>query len=108
MGHLLCGGAMALDDHALVVGEARIIGLKLTRTVGEDKNEIYPDSATISAVDADDESVITEIAASVSGSGVYSLICAANITEAAGVFTVTWKIVYGTEIIIKTQTFTVT
>ena len=99
---------MALEDHALVVGDARIIGLKLTRTVGEDKNEIYPDSATICAEDSEGASVITETAASVSGSGVYSLICSANITEAAGVFTVTWKIVYGTEIIIKTQTFTVT
>jgi len=99
---------MALDDHALVVGDARIIGLKLTRTVGEDKNEIYPDSATICAEDAEGESVITEKAASVSGSGVYSLISDADITEKAQVCTVKWEITYGTEIIIKTQTITVT
>ena len=98
---------MALEDHALVVGDARIIGLKLTRTVGEDKNEIYPDSATICAEDSEGASVITETAASVSGSGVYYLISDADITEAAGVFTVKWEITYGTEIIIKTQTFTV-
>jgi len=99
---------MALENHELVVGEARIIGLKLTRTVGETSNKIVPDSATIAAVDAEDEVVITEKAASVSGYGVYSLISVADITEAAGVFTVTWTITYGTEIIIETQTITVT
>ena len=99
---------MALNDHNLKVGEARILGFKLTRTVGEDKNEISPDSATIAAVDGAGATVITEKVASVSGSGVYSLISQADITEAAGTFTITWEAVYGTEIIIKTQTVTVT
>jgi len=99
---------LALNDHELVVGEARVIGLKLTRTVGEDKNEIYPDSATIAVVDADDAEVIAERAATVAGSGVSYLISVADVTAAAGVFTVTWSVVYGTEIIIKTQDITVT
>jgi len=99
---------MALRDQELVVGEARIIGLKLTRTIGESKTEITPDSATIAAVDAGAVVVITEKAASISGTGVYSLISVADITKAAGVFTVTWKVTYGTEIIIETQTITVT
>ena len=99
---------MALNDYELKIGEARIIGLKLTRTVGDTKNEIEPDSATISAVDADAADVIVEKAASISGTGVYSLASVADITEKAQVCTVTWKVTYGTEIIIRTQTFTVT
>ena len=99
---------MALDNHELKVGEARILGLKLTRTIGEDVVEIHPDSATIEVVSSAPETIIEEKAASVSGAGIYSLISSADVTAAAEVYTVTWKAVYGTEIIIKTQTVTVT
>ena len=99
---------MALGNHALKTGEARIIGLRVDRAVGETTTRIAPDSATIQVVDAEDEDVIPVTAATISGCTIYHLISVSDVTAAAGTYKAIWSITEGTEIFIDTQTITVT
>jgi len=94
---------MALDTHTLKVGESRILGIRVSRTVAGSTTRIAPDSATINVIDSEEEDVIGETAATISGTSIYHLVTGSNVTAEAGTYTVIWKVTEGTEIFIETQ-----
>jgi len=93
---------MALSDHALKVGDARILGIELNRTVENETSRVSLTSATIQVKDSDGEDVIAVVAATVSGTLAYYRITGADVTAAADTYTVIWRVTVGTEVIVET------